>query len=291
MARKQNTIKNQLTNQRTFLEYYNEFESLGCNVLNCTLQPYQDKTFFNYKMFYRGSLAGFYDDVMEQVLILPWQPLGKLDIYNRPTTIEAFSKTYRRKLNPGEYVIIYDNLMHKPLAPRIKTAAERLALIRRVIDVNIKQQKTPRIYKCSEKDQLTMENIVNNIDSCDDAVFTFDTFEVQDLEVILTPAPYVADKLELEFEKIWSETLKYLGVASVVFEKKERMIKDEVQLTQGGTIANRYNRFNSYKECFELMNEKFGDKLIRPFEVEFYDGLPTTLTDPTDDDQEVLEDE
>ena len=46
---------------------------------------------------------------------------------------------------------------------------------------------------------------------------------------------------------------------------------------QGGTIAERSNRFNPRKKAIEEINEKFGKYLDEPLEVEFYDGLPTTL--------------
>ena len=289
MRKKTDTFLNQLNNRTTYFNYYNELESLGCNVLNCTLQPYMDKSYFNYKMFYRGSLVIFYDDVMEEVLALPYNTVAPLDIYDRPTIIKAYSKTYNKILKPGEYVIVYDNLMKKPLYRKIEQSAQRLTLIRRVIDINIKQQKTPRIYQCPENQKLTFMNMINQIDSCDDAITTYDSLDLDAVNVILTPAPYVADKLEEEFEKIWSEALRYMGVASVTYEKRERLIKDEVTMSQGGTIANRYNRFNSYKDGFEKANEMFEKYLKRPFEVEFYDGLPTTLVNEESEESEETE--
>lgn len=297
MARNDKTLFNQLTNQKTYIQIYNELESLGCNVLNSTLQPYQDKTYFNYKMFYRGSLAAFYDYELEELLMLPWDNIGRLDVYDRPREIMARSKYYRKVLKEGEFVILWDNLQHKPLMPKIVQCALRLTLIRRVIDVNIKQQKTPRIIQCPENQKLTFANMLNDIDSCDDVINGYKNLNVDGLETILMPAPYVADKLETEYEKIYSEALRYLGIASVSYEKRERLIRDEVTMSQGGTIANRYNRFNSYKEGFERINDMFGQYLERKFEVEFYDGLPTTLTNTTDtetdetDTEEVLENE
>ena len=44
----------------------------------------------------------------------------------------------------------------------------------------------------------------------------------------------------------------------------------------GGTIASRYNRFESRRKAVELINEYFNQNI----EVEFYDGLPTTIKDP-----------
>lgn len=42
---------------------------------------------------------------------------------------------------------------------------------------------------------------------------------------------------------------------------------------RGGTIASRYNRFEPRKKAIEQINKKWGLNI----EVEFYDGLPTTM--------------
>ena len=284
MAKYRNyTLKNEISTNATFIQTYNELESLGCNVLNCTLQPYMDKTFFNLKLFYTGALAAFYDEEMKEILTLPFTVIGKPDVYGRPVNIHVYSSTgYSRYLKKDEFIIIYDNLMHKPLYPKVRQTAARLTYIRRTIDINIHQQKTPRIIQCADNEKMTIENLINEYDACDDAIKTYDSLDLNALNTIIMPAPYVADKLEAEYEKQYSDILRYMGVASVIYEKRERLIKDEVTLSQGGTVANRYNRFNSYKECFEKINERFEDVIKKPFEVEFYDGLPTTLQSPQD---------
>lgn len=57
------------------------------------------------------------------------------------------------------------------------------------------------------------------------------------------------------------------------FQKKERNIKDEVIASQGGTIASRYSRFEPRQKAIELINEKFNENI----EVEYYDGIPSTI--------------
>ena len=43
----------------------------------------------------------------------------------------------------------------------------------------------------------------------------------------------------------------------------------------GGTIASRYSRFTSRKNAIDKINKMFNQNI----EVEFYDGLPTTIED------------
>jgi hypothetical protein len=52
----------------------------------------------------------------------------------------------------------------------------------------------------------------------------------------------------------------------------------------GGTIASRYARFESRRLAVEEINKKFKDKPLftENIEVEFYDGLPSTIENVDD---------
>lgn len=55
---------------------------------------------------------------------------------------------------------------------------------------------------------------------------------------------------------------------------------------KGGTIASRFSRFEPRKRAIELINKKFSDYLEKPIEIEYYDGLPTTLqTDEVENEE------
>ena len=49
---------------------------------------------------------------------------------------------------------------------------------------------------------------------------------------------------------------------------------------QGGTIASRFSRFQPRQDAIDLINKKFGTNI----EVEYYDGLPTTIVNPNEND-------
>ena len=67
----------------------------------------------------------------------------------------------------------------------------------------------------------------------------------------LIPAEFVADKLSEQKDKIWNEFLRLIGIANQSFQKKERNIRDEIFISQAGTIASRYARFESRKMAIE----------------------------------------
>ena len=146
----------------------------------------------------------------------------------------------------------------------------------RTCDINILQQRTPRFWKCKTENKKTIEDIINNVDAMANTVLTYKDIDLDDINVILEPAPYVADKIDMHKEKDWNEFLRLIGIANTNFQKKERNIKDEVLASQGGTVASRYSRFDPRQTAIELINEKFSEVLEKPIEVSYYDGIPTT---------------
>ena len=64
-----------------------------------------------------------------------------------------------------------------------------------------------------------------------------------------------------------------IGISSVVQEKKERLITDEVTASQGGTIASRYNRFEPRQSAIDKINKKWNLNI----EIEYYDGVPSNV--------------
>lgn len=279
---KRRTVNSQLTNFKTYRSYKDKMLTLAENVFQFkNMNPFIDMARVNRELVESGSIAFFYDDVMG-LLALPYRCIDSLDIYGRPVNIKPipfqglnYQDIYNRVLTPDEYVIMYDNNSKRPIFPTIIQSAERLALIKRTIDVNISQQSTPRFWRTSEENKRTINDVVNEIDAMQEVIITYDNNLIEDTNCILAPAPYVADKLNQDKKEEWSEFLELIGISNIGVQKRERVIRDEIQTSMGGTIASRYTRFESRRKAVEEINKKFNQNI----EVEFYDGLPSTIED------------
>lgn len=272
---KRRLVNSQLYNFKTYLSYKTKMMTLAENVFQFkNVNPFIDLAYVNSELITKGSIAFFKDEVMG-LLALPYQNVGALDIYGRPTSIRPIPKngSYNRTLHSGEFVIMYDNNSHLPIYPNIIESAERLALIKRTIDINIAQQSTPRFFRTSEENKKTIEDLLNEVDGKVNTVITYDNIDLEDTTCILSPAPYVADKLNQDKKEEWAEFLELIGITNVSVQKKERLIRDEIITSMGGTIASRYSRFESRRKAVEEINKLFEENI----EVEFYDGLPSTI--------------
>ena len=269
-------INSQLSNFKTYEMYRRQLLTLAENVFEfVNLPEYIDTAYLNKQLLRKGSIAFFKDEVMG-LICLPYNNIGSLDVYGRPKNIQVMAKNgYTRRLSQGEFVIMYDNNGRYPLWLDILQYAERLGQHQRVMDINIAQQKTSRFWKTKTEKEKTIKDLVNNVDGFENTIITYDNIDLDDTTIVLAPAPYVADKVELQKDKIYNEFLRLIGIANLSYQKKERNISDEIQAMQGGTIASRYSRFEPRQKAIKMINEKFGTKI----EVRYYDGLPTSEKD------------
>lgn len=273
-------INSQLNNYKTYLMYRRQLLSLAENVFEFKgLPEFIDVSYLNAQLVINGSIAFFYDDILG-LLALPYANFGGLDVYGRPKQIQVYSNTgYNKKLNYGEFVIMYDNNGHYPLLADIIQYAERIAMNTRTSDINISQQRTPRFWKTKTENLKSIQDLVNNVDSNAETVISYDNLDLDDTTLVLEPAPFVADKIDQHQEKIWNEFLRLIGISNLSYQKKERNIKDEINAMQGGTIASRFSRFEPRQRAVQQINKKFNMNI----EVSYYDGVPSTIEEPEDD--------
>ena len=279
-------INSQLSNFKTYEMYKRQLLTLAENVFEFKGMPdFIDTAYLNKQLLRKGAIAFFNDEIMG-LLALPFTNIGKLDVYGRPTSIQVIARNgYTRILKNDEFIIMYDNNGRYPLWLDVLQYAERMAQATRTIDINIAQQKTPRFWKTKAEKEKSIRDIVNNVDGYENIVLTYEDIDLDDTTLILEPAPYVADKIGLDKDKIYNEFLRLIGIANLSYQKKERNIKDEISAMQGGTVASRYSRFEPRQKAIEQINKKFKTNI----EVQYYDGIPTTIEEFEDFDEDFEE--
>lgn len=276
---KKKFINSQLNSYATYLMYRSRMMSLAQIVFQFkNLPSFIDKFYLNSTLLRNGSIAFFYDDDLDELVALPYSIIGNLDLYGRPTKIMArgYNGRFYKSLKQDEFVIMYDNESRSPIYLDICQIAERIAFAKRTQDCNMAQQRTPRIWYTTEDKKLTLKSMLQDIDSFADNILAYDSLNLDDLQGILAPSPYVIDKIDLHLKEEWAEFYQLIGINSLTTSKKERLITDEVMVSQGGTIASRYNRFTPRKDALDIINEKWGDKLKNKIEVYYFDNEPSS---------------
>lgn len=274
-------------NNRTFWAWYDRLKEIAITSFKWENLPDTiDKRFLEMQLYEKGMAVFFFDDMLEDYLALMCTISGKLNVYNIPVKRRAYATNgYKKWLNENDSVIIFNNYLHKNSVSDIELFAYRLTQIDRTIDVNIHAQKTPVLIKTTENQRLTVENVYMKYEGNQPVIVADKNLDDKGIQVFKTDAPFVADKLTDLKVQIWNEALTYLGVSNIAFNKKERMIKDEVQRTQGGVVASRYSRLKARQEAADMINNMFGLDIS----VEYNDALDTSFIDVSRSINEVVD--
>ena len=215
-----------------------------------------------YAVFFKDedlSNTGLSDSDTGSYLALPVATNGRWNVYNIPTKRRAYaSNGYNKNLDVNNSVVIYNNLLHTNSINISRTYARRLYNLDRIVDVNANAQKTPVLILANEQQRLTMLQVYQKWDGNEPVIFGDRDLDMKLVQALRTDAPYIADKIQALKTELWNEALTYLGISNISFQKKERMISDEVLRNQGGTIASRYSRLNARRKAADQINKMFG---------------------------------
>lgn len=249
----------------TFDQYLDLFTEIAISSFEWVGLPSTvDARFIEVGLYEDKAMLYFNDEVMGN-LCLKAILGGQLDVYNIPLDRRAYaSNDYQRMCGRNDSVIIWDNMAHWCCKDKMLIYARRLANLDATIDINCNAQRTPILIKGSEQQQLSLKNAYKEFVGNEPVIFASNDFMEGDgssFGVFTTGAPYVADKLYELKVNLWNEALTYLGVTNISIQKKERMIKDEVQRSQGGVMANRYSREFARQQACEQINRMFGTQI------------------------------
>ena len=262
-----------IMNGMTYRFYFDRLMELSISMFDWDNVPESiDTRFLEMTLFTNGSAVFFLDEDLNNntglsdarqsegtYLALPVAMNGKWNVYNVPVEYRAYATSgYQKQLNGNNSVIIYNNMIRTNSVQTCKLYAKRLWNLDRIIDVNANAQKTPVLITCPEEQRLTAINVYEQWDGNEPVILGDKNLDMNLLKVLRTDAPYVADKLYQLKTEIWNEALTYLGISNINYQKKERMITDEVLRNQGGTIASRYSRLEARREAVEQINKMFG---------------------------------
>lgn len=281
---KGNTVQkeNDFYNDQTYLSYMWRLYDLAVSVFEWKNLPEG----INERMIERWLLANgmclfVYDEEIkndpdqrspEGYAMLRMVISGDFDIYNIPKRRQAYTVDYNHtqmEFDITNSVICFNDNLGTPTFLTLDLYARLLWQCERTLFVNMAQQKTPRIVKCSEKQRISLQNLFAQVDGYMPTVWADKDLDLKDVEVLDTNAPFLGTDLQTVKHQIWNEALTFLGIENANTDKKERLITKEVMSNMGDVEAQRFTRLNSRKQFCKEVNEMFGLDI----ECEFRSGM------------------
>ena len=269
-------------NSDTYYDYLERLKKVALSMFEWVNLPESMDARYIERCLYYGGCAGLLKNESGIYINTRACTAGKLNIYELPTQIQCFSIGYstQRKvydgyngkvydentgelkdINPDEYAVyVLNNENLYATSWTLELFAYRLYLAQRTADTNIIVNKMPYIVSVPENQRLTMENLINQIDENKPAVFGTKEMAstIQDnLRVLPTNPPFIADKLNDYKKEIWNEALTFLGINNLN-EKKERLITDETNSNNELINLNLQSYLVPRKKACEQFNKLFG---------------------------------
>lgn len=251
-----------IINNKTYIDYLDRLKLLAVSLFKW--KGLDDVAGFGASRFlelslYENGRACFVKDESKGYLALKVNPTDKLNVYNLPVKVLAWSIGYNKTYDFDDIVYIMNNELELPTSNTLSLFAYRLYETERTIDVNLIAQKTPVLIEGDTKTILTLKNVYMQYSGNTPFIFGNKQFDISNkLNVLKTDAPYLVDKLELHKHEIWNEALTYLGIDNANTDKKERLITDEVE-SNNDLISYYLNCFyKTRKQACDLINEKYG---------------------------------
>ena len=252
-----------MANNMTFSYYYYKLMLIARALFEWESLPNNmDERWIEKYLFTSGKCIFFNDPTMGY-MVAGLAQQGSINCYGDPTTVYPVAENYvynGPKLINGEncYVIRNNDLM-LPEFPIVRHYAFKLCNIDRAIDVNIENQKSPIIVRCSDKQKLSLKNAINQRRDNEPVIWTTDQANLADMiEVLQTQTPPVFKDLQTQKHMILNEVFTDFGINNANMDKRERMVANEVEANNEQVKASEDVLLKAREEACKNINRIFG---------------------------------
>lgn len=239
--------------------YYTYLQMLSLNMFKYKDLPESINTFYlEYVLQTRGYI-GFYDDERLGLICSEITLGGKLNHYQMPTEYHTVSTSplVKKNLSSEECVVMKNSPLYVGIFPYLNFFAKKLALTSRTMDQNLRMQWTPYIITGDKRMLQQFKVFIKKILQGVQTIFTSKGFRTEDVNVLQTNAPFIADELHGMKQAILRECMTLLGIENANMDKKERLVSDEVNANNQQVIASRNIWLSERKKAIEELNKKF----------------------------------
>lgn len=270
------------------LYYHNQLLEFVKGRFEITCPDFWDKDFMLDLLLTRGRF--FVTQTRAGVVPINGSAYG-VNMFNRNTSLTTtssinFLSNLAKKLTGvhSNAVVVYlrDSKHYKDINLMLQIYAEKLASVDCSIDVNIMNSRVSFIMNAKNSAQADEAKLVySKISNGEPAVFT----DVSDIilngdgslnvQTLPVKENFILPELLESKRAIIAEFLSYWGVNNVAYEKRERLLVDEVNGNNEEIDAYISYMKNNLKECSERVRQMFNiDFDIKIKEVERNDTIP-----------------
>lgn len=218
-------------------------------------------------LFYNGRACLYKDEHTDLFLPLKIENILAWDIYNRPSEFVATAEDNSYRVNckaNDNAVIIYDNtdyfnaVSFNSILRLTNVYSQKIALCDRIIDLNVFQQKSSKIYQVPAEHKNSFDKVMEKIDTFSPHAIAYKGMNLEEIFTIDTKTDFIADEIFEIRQRLYDDYIQKVGAVSYSENKKERVITDEIYFKQGASTIIRKSRYEARKRAFEEVKKIFG---------------------------------
>lgn len=189
---------------------------------------------------------------------------GNMNIYGIPTKRRVVTPNgYSAIKNRVDSVLVFDSYNSFPTYNTINYYASIISRILINGLRNMDQQKFSVCVLGTRDEQLTVKNLIKDLDNGVSYIPIKNTFDIKNIQVLDTKVPYIANDLMYQVQNMWNQCLNQFGVEAYSSTKRERENMSESQGNIGYTEICRNTflvpRKNAIEECKKMWGESYQD--------------------------------
>ena len=259
-------------NNRVYTNYFYRLMLIARSLFKWNNLPNGiDEKWIERYLFSEGACV-FYKDETLGFMVAKIGVAGTLNYYDEPTSVIPYATNYifadsnpkakdGKLYNNENCVIIRNNDDMIPTFPTIQLYSYDLTNIKRTIDTNIEMQKIPYIILCSDKQKLSLKQVMKQKNDNEPVIYGDKNLDIDQIKAITTNAPIVFDKLQVQKMNVWNECMTFLGLNNANTDKKERLVTNEVDANNQLIQANSDVMLKAREIACKQINDMFGTNI------------------------------
>lgn len=242
---------------RPYIKWYNKYSLLALNMFKWENLPNSIKSRHIEKALFEYGMAFIYNDNNLGLVCYGASNTGNFNSHGEPTQVYIHKHNGSETKLVSDGVLIRNNDLCIPTEWEIIDYARKMKEVEMSIDLNIMQQRFPYFIESNTNNRFTLEQVFKQKEDGTPVIFANKNLGLENLNVLALNTPYVADKLNQYKYELEREVLTSYGINNT-FEKKERLLTDEINSNNDFIDRNVDIMFDCRLEAIEEIKSKFG---------------------------------
>ena len=256
--------------------FMKKFEIIALNLFEWkNLPPTIEERYIEKALFDKGLVCLVNDNNFGQIVV-GCSYSQNMNIWGEPTEVittgynyiksfnieNTINTTYTRDVNDNEIktaIVCQNNDLSLSTREILEYYVNKLVEVELSTFTNVYLQKFPFLINTTKDNEMTMRTLISKVDKGEPYIMY--NKKIADLssavDVFNLNVPFVADKL-LQYRFETEREIYTLFGFNNNFEKKERLLTDEINVNNDFINCNIDSMFKKRKQFAELMNKKYG---------------------------------